>query len=98
VNEPRQAAAAELAEALREQGWSQTSAEREAEQYTREHGVMGARARADGPEPGTTEWQLQQGSYIDPEPDWDCGPPWVNPATGAVYGAEPAQKQCEAGS
>ena len=38
-----------------------------------------------GPEPGTREWRLQTGNYIDPEPDWDAGPPYVDHAHGEMY-------------
>ena len=38
-----------------------------------------------GPEPGTREWRLQTGNYIDPEPDWDAGPPYVDHAHGEIY-------------
>jgi hypothetical protein len=39
----------------------------------------------DEPEPGTGEWAYQTGNYIDPEPDWDAGPPYVDHAHGEVY-------------
>ena len=38
-----------------------------------------------GPEPGTREWRLETGSYIDPEPDWDAGPPYVDHAHAVMY-------------
>ena len=38
-----------------------------------------------GPEPGTREWRLQTGNYIDPEPDWDAGPPYVDHAHAVMY-------------
>jgi hypothetical protein len=38
-----------------------------------------------GPEPGTNEWAYQTGNYIDPEPDWDAGPPYVDRYHGIMY-------------
>jgi hypothetical protein len=38
-----------------------------------------------GPEPGTREWHIATGNYIDPEPDWDAGPPYVDHAHGVMY-------------
>lgn len=37
-----------------------------------------------GPEPGTTEWMIETGNYIDPEPDWSYDPA-VNPVDGTQY-------------
>jgi hypothetical protein len=37
------------------------------------------------PERGTNEWAYQTGNYIDPEPDWDAGPPYVDHAHGEMY-------------
>ena len=38
-----------------------------------------------GPESGTNEWAYQTGNYIDPEPDWDAGPPYVDHYHGIMY-------------
>jgi hypothetical protein len=38
-----------------------------------------------GPEPGTREWAIETGNYIDPEPDWDQGEPYVDHAHGIAY-------------
>lgn len=40
----------------------------------------------DEPEPGTNEWAYQTGNYIDPEPDWDARPPYVDHAHAEMYG------------
>jgi len=37
------------------------------------------------PEPGTRQWQIETGSYTDPEPDWDRGEPYADPARGVMY-------------
>jgi hypothetical protein len=36
-------------------------------------------------EPGTTEWAYETGNYVDPEPDWDAGSPYVDHAHGVVF-------------
>jgi hypothetical protein len=38
-----------------------------------------------GPEPGTDEWAYATGNYIDPEPDWDTGEPYIDQAHGIAY-------------
>jgi hypothetical protein len=38
-----------------------------------------------GPEPGTREWHIATGNYIDPEPDWDAGEPYLDHAHGVAY-------------
>jgi hypothetical protein len=38
-----------------------------------------------GPEPGTYEWHIATGNYIDPEPDWDLGEPYVDERHGVMY-------------
>ena len=38
-----------------------------------------------GPEPGTREWYIETGNYIDPEPDWDAGEPYLDHAHGVAY-------------
>lgn len=37
------------------------------------------------PEPGTYEWHVQTGNYVDPEPDWASGEPYVDAAHGVAY-------------
>ena len=39
----------------------------------------------EGPEPYTTEWYLATGNYVDPEPDWDAGEPYLDHAYGVAY-------------
>ena len=41
--------------------------------------------RSQGPGPGASEWLYQAGNYIDPEPDWDAGPPYIDHAHGIMY-------------
>lgn len=38
-----------------------------------------------GPEPGTNEWRHETGNYVDPEPDWDSGQPYIDHAHGVAY-------------
>lgn len=42
-------------------------------------------ADAGGPEPGTYEWRIGQGSYVDPEPEWDAGEPYIDHAHGTAF-------------
>lgn len=36
-------------------------------------------------QPGTNEWAYETGNYVDPEPDWDAGTPYVDPYHGVMY-------------
>ena len=36
-------------------------------------------------EPGTNEWAYETGNYVDPEPGWDAGSPYVDHAHGVVF-------------
>jgi hypothetical protein len=40
---------------------------------------------AAGLEPGTNEWAYATGNYIDPEPDWDRGEPYLDHRHGVAY-------------
>lgn len=37
------------------------------------------------PEPGTNEWHYATGNYVDPEPEWGAGEPYVDSAHGVAY-------------
>lgn len=36
-------------------------------------------------EPGTNEWAYETGNYVNPEPGWDAGSPYVDHAHGVVF-------------
>jgi hypothetical protein len=35
--------------------------------------------------PGTNEWAYETRNYMDPEPDWNAGSPYVDHAHGVVF-------------
>jgi hypothetical protein len=58
------------------------------EEYAKQRRAEIAAELADaepGPEPGTTEWHIATGNYIDPEPEWDAGEPYLDHAHGVAY-------------
>jgi hypothetical protein len=58
--------------------------ERDAEEWAIRNAEQSAAGIKDGPEPGTREWYIETGNYIDPEPDWGHNPA-IDPVNGNRY-------------
>ena len=59
--------------------WADQERDLDEERYNREL------LRDEGPEPGTHEWRCATGNYVDPEPVWGKGEPYVDHAHGTMF-------------